>query len=141
MKRSAVHDSKDQKLMQMDHFPHPNDNFERGKVEVRPGSVTEPLNEFPNLAALREFTKNQEILRKCKGFYSQPAAGRLGSDEIPFKFLRNSSGSVSRPASAFEKPSKSRRELSGDSGILRISRRAKQWFKKFKKSKSKKWRR
>ena len=88
MKRSAVHDSKDQKLMQMDHFPHPNDNFERGKVEVRPGSVTESLNEFPNLAALRELTKNHEISRKCKGFDSQPAAGRPESDEI-FKNSRH----------------------------------------------------
>ena len=60
-------------------------------VEIHPGSVTEPLNKFPNLAALREFTKIQEIPRKCKGFYSQPAAGRLGSDEISFKFPLNSS--------------------------------------------------
>ena len=70
----------------MDHFPHPNDDFECENLGIRPGSVTEPLNKFPNLAALREFTKNQEILRKCKGFYSQPAAGRLGADEISFKF-------------------------------------------------------
>ena len=86
MKRSEVNDSKDQKLMQMDHFPHPNDNFECENLEIRPGSVTEPLNKFPNLAALREFTKIQENSRKCKAFESQPAAGRLGSDEIPFKF-------------------------------------------------------
>ena len=59
-------------------------------LEIRPGSVTEPLNGFPNLAALRESTKIQENSRKCKAFESQPAAGRLGSDEISFKFLSKS---------------------------------------------------
>ena len=35
---------------------------------------------------LVEIMEIHEISKKCKGFYSQPAAGRRGSDEIPFKF-------------------------------------------------------
>ena len=92
MKRSEVNDSKDEKMIQMDYFPHPNVIFECENLEIRPGSVTERPNNCSNLVEWRKFVRIHEIPRKCKGFYSQPAAGRPGSDEIslefPLKFLQ-----------------------------------------------------
>ena len=52
-------------------------------LQIRSRPVTERLNNSLRAVDLLEI---QEIPIKIKGFESQPAAGRLGSDEISFKF-------------------------------------------------------
>ena len=55
-------------------------------LQMRPSSVAEQHNSCSNLVDSWKFTKIREISRKCKGIYSQPAAGRPGSNEFYFKF-------------------------------------------------------
>ena len=66
----------------MDHFPHPNDDFECHES----ANSAEPRHRAPQQCfQISGIAGIQEKSIKCKAFESQPAAGRRGSDDFSFK--------------------------------------------------------